>query len=80
MLYLNLTSIGDKFDTLKVITDDNLDILGILEGKINESFPTMRFSLSTFHRPYHLNVSGKIGGLIEGLTSTLTLHQVTNIE
>ena len=59
--------------------DQNLYILGILEGKINESFHAMCFSLSAFHRPYRLDVPGKKKrGLVVRVKSTLSTHQVIN--
>ena len=41
--YLNINSIRCKFDNLKTIIDENLDILCIAESKIDKSFTTVQF-------------------------------------
>ena len=38
--YLNINSIRNKLDDLKLIIDENVDILCIAETKTDESFPT----------------------------------------
>ena len=46
---LNVNSIRNKFDGLKLITDKNVDILCIADTKIDESFLTVQFILSGYH-------------------------------
>ena len=50
--YLNINSIRKKFDGLKLIVNENVDILCITETKIDESFPTAQFLLPGYHKPY----------------------------
>ena len=50
--YLNINSITKKFDGLKLIVNENVDILCITETKIDESFPTAQFLLPGYHKPY----------------------------
>ena len=62
--YLNINSIRKKFDDLKIIINENADILCIAETKIDESFPTAQFLLPGYHKPYRLDISDKQGGLL----------------
>ena len=49
--HLNINSIRYKFDFLKEIIGDNIDILLISETKIDASFPVGQFIISRFHTP-----------------------------
>ena len=40
---LNINSIRNKFDQLKTIIEDNVDILVLTETKIDDSFPEAQF-------------------------------------
>ena len=62
--YLNINSIRKKFDDLKLIINENVDIICIAETKIDKSFPTARFLLPGFNKPYRLDISDKQGGLL----------------
>ena len=42
--YLNINSIRNKFDALKDIVSQNIDILMVAEIKIGDSFPKEQFS------------------------------------
>ena len=61
--YLNVNSIRKTFDDLKLIVNENVDILCIAETKIDESFPTAQLLLPGYHKPYRLGISDKQGGL-----------------
>ena len=52
--YLNINSIRKKFDDLKLIVNENVDIICIAEAKIDKSFPTAQFLLPRYHKPYRL--------------------------
>ena len=49
-LYLNINSIEKKFDNLKSIINENVDILCISETKTEGSFPTAQFLLPRYHQ------------------------------
>ena len=68
--YLN-NSIRNKFDDLKLVIDENVDILCIAETKIDESFPTAQFILPGYHKPYRLDITDKQGGLLVYIKSHL---------
>ena len=62
--YLNINSIRNKLDDLKLILNENVDILCLAETKIDESFPTAQFLLPGYHKTYRLDISDKQGGLL----------------
>ena len=81
--YLNINSIRNKFDNLKLIIDQNVDILCIAETKIDESFPTAQFILPGYHKPYRLDITDKQGGLLVYIKSRLpskllSIHNTSN--
>ena len=69
--YLNINSIRNKFDNLKSIINENVDILCIAETKIDESFPTAQFIIPGYHKPYRLDISDRQGGLLVYIKSHL---------
>ena len=65
--HLNINSIRNKFDNLKYIIDNNVDILLISETKLNETFPENQFIIHGFHPPYRRDrddKGDKGGGLL----------------
>ena len=50
--HININSIRNKFDALKEMVKDNMDILVITETKLDESFPTLQFAIDGFALPF----------------------------
>ena len=46
--HLNINSIVGKFDHLKVLIVNNIDILVLTETKIDSSFPNVQFKIDGF--------------------------------
>ena len=67
--YLNINPISNKFDNLKLIIDEDGDILCVPETKINRSFPTTHFIWPAYHKPCRLDVSDRRGGLLRYIKS-----------
>ena len=61
---LNINSIRHKLDSLIEITTGNIDILMILETKLDESFLKDQFLIKGFSEPYRLDRNSKGGGII----------------
>ena len=61
---LNIKSIRNRLGDVDNIVDGNVDILYIVETKLDEHFPNNQFVLMGFHLPYRLNITDKKGGLI----------------
>ena len=62
--YLNINSIWHKFDNLKTIISENLDILCIAESKIVNLFKTAQFMLPGYHKSYRLDISDRKWALL----------------
>ena len=62
--YLNINSIRNKFDFLKVIISSNIDILTIAETKLDDAFPTSQFMLDGFHSPFRYDRNRYGGGIL----------------
>ena len=71
--YLNINSIRNKFDNLKVIIDEHVGILSVAESIIDNSFPTAQFSWRGYHNPYCLDISDRREGLLVFIKSHLLL-------
>ena len=61
---LNINSIRNKFDQLKAIINENVDILIITETKIDDSFPDAQFKIDGYAKPYRLDRNSSGGGLL----------------
>ena len=57
---LNVNSFPNKFDFVKTIIQESIDILIITERKLDEIFPTGQFFIDGFTAPYRLdrNIQG----------------------
>ena len=52
---LNINSIRNKFDQLVNIIQGNVDILVIIETKLDSTFPVSQILIGGFSVPYRLN-------------------------
>ena len=62
--HLNINSLRYKFDALKLIVRDKIDILIIGETKLDETFPENQFLIDGFHKPYRFDRNGNGGGVM----------------
>ena len=62
--HLNINSIQNKFEALKFIIGNNIDILLISETKLDDSFPSAQFLIKGFSAPYRFDRNSKGGGLL----------------
>ena len=72
---LNVNGISNKIDALKAFIPGYIDILIIVESKIDPSFETVQFLLEGFKCPYRLDRNRCGGGILvyvrEGIPSRL---------
>ena len=61
---LNINSIPSKFDQLKFLIKDKIDILLITETKLDSSFPDDQFSIPGFSKPFRKDRDKHGGGLL----------------
>ena len=62
--HININSLANKLEALKFIMRDALDILVVVETKIDESFPEQQFIIEGFSRPYRLDRNSHGGGVM----------------
>ena len=62
--HLNINSIRNKFEALKFIIDNNIDISLISETKLDDSFPAAQFLIKGFSAPYRFDRNSKGGELL----------------
>ena len=74
--YLNINSVRNKFDELREIASQNLDILIIAETKIDTSFPTGQFAIEGFATPFRLDRNANGGGLLVYVRSDIPSHRL----
>ena len=61
---ININSIRYKFEELKLIIKDNVDILIIQETKVDNTFPVSKFLIDGFNSPYRRDRTSLGGGLM----------------
>ena len=62
--HLNINFIQNKFESLKSLVSDNVDIIMISETKIDESFPSNQFTMEGYAPPFRLDRNAHGGGLL----------------
>ena len=55
---------ANKFEQLKIIVSGNVDILVIIETKIDDTFPTSQFLIEGYSKPYRLDRNRYAGGIL----------------
>ena len=53
--HVNVNLLSDKFDQLKLIIKNKVDILLITETKLDSSLPDSQFMIDGFRQPYRLD-------------------------
>ena len=61
---LNINSLPNKFEQLKNIVMQHIDILVLTETKLDDTFPTAQFLVNDFPKPYRLVRNRKGGGIM----------------
>ena len=62
--HLNINSIRNKFEALKFINDNNIDIFLISETKLDNPFLSAQFLINGSSAPYRFDKNSKGGGLL----------------
>ena len=72
--HLNINSIRNKFDALREMIIDNIDILIITETKIDESFPPSQFQIDGYKLPFRMDRTS------DGVASLYTSGVISHID
>ena len=62
--HININSIRNKFEDIKIVLEESIDIIVISETKLDESFPTNQFIIQGFSKPYRYNRNCFGGGIL----------------
>ena len=61
---LNINSIRNKIEELKSLITGNIDVLVVIETKLDDSFPTAQFYIDGYSAPYRLDRNRHGGGIL----------------
>ena len=61
---LNINSIRNKFEELKMVISGNIDVLILTETKLDETFPSGQFFIEGFSMPFRLDRNSRGGGIL----------------
>ena len=61
---LNINSLPNKFDQLKLIIQDKIDILILTETKLDSNFETSEFCIEGYSKPYRRDRNRNGGGIL----------------
>ena len=78
--HLNINSIRNKFENLKEVVSNHVNILVTAEAKIDKSFPMAQFLMEGFHKPLRLDISDKSGGFLVYVRLHLLSRQLIESE
>ena len=62
--HLNINSLRNKFDYLKILVQDKIDILVVTESKLDETFPGSQFHIPGYKVPFRKDRNKLGGGII----------------
>ena len=62
--HININSIRNKFDPLSSLVKDNIDILMVLETKLDSSFPQTQFRMEGYAPPFRYDRNSHDGGIL----------------
>ena len=61
---LDMNSISNKFDQLKLFVQGKVDILIVTENKLDSTFPTSQFVINGYSEPYRFDRNRNGGGVL----------------
>ena len=77
--HLNINSIRGKFESLKEIIQNYIDILVVSESKLDESFPPAQFKIDGYDLPYRKDRNKNGGGVMIFVREDLACKEVKDI-
>ena len=75
---ININSIRNKIDQLRLLLDQNVDILIVEETKIDETFPAGQFSIEGFMPPFRRDRNQHGGGILVYVKDNIPAKLVEN--
>ena len=62
--HININGLKNKFESLQMLINGNIDIIVIIETKFDESFPSLQFAIEGYAPPFRLDRNINGGGVI----------------
>ena len=79
MAHLNVNSIRNKIEDLKLLVAKNVDILVISETKLDESFPTSQFLIDGFKKPFRYDRNSNGGGILVYVRDKFPANEIKQV-
>ena len=76
--HLNTNSIRNKFEIMKPILMDDIDIFMVTETKLDNSFPASQFNVEGFSTPFRLDRNKTGGRIILYIRSYIIASKLTS--
>ena len=76
---ININFLAEKFESLKNLIKDKLDILVLQETKIDCTYPNAQFQIEGFEQPFRLDRTKNWGGVMIYIKDNLLYKKVTSI-
>ena len=77
--HLNVNSITNKFEAIKLLIEGNLDIIIISETKLDNSFPVEQFCIEGYNTPFRLDKNDRSGGILVYIKKDIPLKEILSI-
>ena len=78
--YLNINSIRNKLNDLKILISDSVDILCFSESKLDETFLNSEIALDGFKKPYRLDATASSRGLLIYVKASLPSKTINHYD
>ena len=75
---LNINSIRNKFEPLKLLIKGNIDIMVITESKLDSTFPSEQYAIEGYNLPYRIDKDATSGGVLIYVREGIPGRQFTN--
>ena len=77
---LNISSIPNKFDQLKLLVRGKVDSLVITETKLDSTFPTSQFLIEGYSEPYRFDRNRNGGGVLIYVREDIPSKPLTDLK
>ena len=75
--HLNINSLRNKFDSLKLLVKNSLDVFTIPETKLDETFPEGQFLMDRFTPPYRMDKNTNRSGIALYVREDIPSRQIS---
>ena len=74
--HLNINHLSGKFEDLRYVIKDKMDVLVLTETKIDDSYPTSHYFIEGFSPPFRLDRNANGGGVMIYVSDLIPCNQV----